>query len=283
MIYFAPKNKQLQIVNDWQKRMSLTKTQQKNLFTDPNKKTNESVTLNRPNQNNNTGYSFSNAFANTTTKQDAKSDFYFDNPQNVSMGITNYIKKWGDRPNVDNWRRKTSVLLIKSNSINTSKDIIQNDTPLNATEISIKDNTQTQLKENTDSISVELIETDIDLMESKAIWNKNSLAIAKIFLYELGDFEKAFPRYQAVIQNNIEPNETESALLDIASHYLHIGQSSKSDSIILLITQQFPEGIYIQKKKAKENLDRIDKNSSEAWRLRNNNSRAQNGTPLISF
>jgi hypothetical protein len=167
---------------------------------------------------------------------------------------------------VDNWRRKTSVLLIKSNSINTSKDIIQNDTPLNATEISIKDNTQTQLKENTDSISVELIETDIDLMESKAIWNKNSLAIAKIFLYELGDFEKAFPRYQAVIQNNIEPNETESALLDIASHYLHIGQSSKSDSIILLITQQFPEGIYIQKKKAKENLDRIDKNSSEAYK-----------------
>jgi hypothetical protein len=182
------------------------------------------------------------------------------------MGITNYIKKWGDRPNVDNWRRKTSVLLIKSNSINISKDIIQNDTPLNATDISIKDNTQTQLKENTDSISVELIETDIDLMESKAIWNKNSLAIAKIFLYELGDFEKAFPRYQAVIQNNIEPNETESALLDIASHYLHIGQSSKSDSIILLITQQFPEGIYIQKKKAKENLDRIDKNSSEAYK-----------------
>jgi hypothetical protein len=266
MIYFAPKNKQLQIVNDWQKRMSLTKTQQKSLFTDPNKKTNESVTLNRPNQNNNTGYSFSNAFANTTTKQDVKSDFYFDNPQNVSMGITNYIKKWGDRPNVDNWRRKTSILLIKSNSINTNKDIIQNDIPLNATEISIKDNTQTQLKENTDSISVELIETDIDLMESKAIWNKNSLAIAKIFLYELGDFEKAFPRYQAVIQNNIEPNETESALLDIASHYLHIGQSSKSDSIILLITQQFPEGIYIQKKKAKENLDRIDKNSSEAYK-----------------
>jgi hypothetical protein len=96
MIYFAPKNKQLQIVNDWQKRMSLTKTQQKNLFTDPNKKTNESVTLNRPNQNNNTGYSFSNAFANTTTKQDVKYDFYFDNPQNVSMGITNYIKKWVD-------------------------------------------------------------------------------------------------------------------------------------------------------------------------------------------
>jgi hypothetical protein len=266
MIYFAPKNKQLQIVNDWQKRMSLTKTQQKNLFTDQNKKTDESVTLNRPNQNNNTGYTFGNAFPNTISTQVEKSDFYFDNPQNVSMGITNYIQKWGDRPNVDNWRRKTSILLIKSNSINTNKDSAQNDIPMNTTEFRSKDNTTPQLKNNTDSISFELIETDIDLMESKAKWNKNTLAIAKLFLYELGDFEKAFPRYQAVIQKNIEPNETESALLDLASHYLHIGLSTKSDSIILLITQQFPEGIYIQKKKAKENLDRIDKNSSEAYK-----------------
>ena len=266
MIYSAPKDKQLQMLNDWQKRVSLNKSKQKNLLTDPNKKTDESVTLNRNNQNNNSGYSFSNAFANTTSKQAIKSDFYFDNPQNVSMGITNYIKKWGDRPNVDNWRRKTSILLLKSSSINANKDSAQNDTPLNATEIRIKDNTQTQLKENTDSISVELIETDIDLMESKAIWNKNSLAIAKIFLYELDDFEKALPRYLAVIQNDIEPNGTESALLDLASHYLHIGQSTKSDSIILLITQQYPEGIYVQKKKAKENLDRIDKNSSEAYK-----------------
>jgi hypothetical protein len=267
MIYNAPKDKQLQMLNDWQKRVLLNKSMQKNLLTDPNKKTNESVTLNRNNQNNNSGYSFGNAsFANTTTKQAVKSDFYFDNPQNVSMGITNYIKKWGDRPNVDNWRRKTSILLLKSSSINTNKDSVKNDIPLNATEIRIKDNTLTQLKDNTDSISIELIETALDLIESKAVWNKNSLAIAKIFLYELGDFEKAFPRYLVVIQNNIEPNETESALLDLASHYLHIGQSTKSDSIILLITQQYPEGSYVQKKKAKENLDRIDKNSSEAYK-----------------
>ena len=182
------------------------------------------------------------------------------------MGITNFIQKWGDRPNVDNWRRKTSILLLKSSSINTNKDTTQNSTPLNATEIRINENTQPQHKDNTDSISIELIETESDLKQSKISWNKNSLAIAKIFLYELDDFEKAFPRYLAVIQNNIEPNETESALLDLASHYMHIGQSTKSDSIIQLITQQFPEGIYVQKKKAKENLDRIDKNSSEAYK-----------------
>jgi hypothetical protein len=52
----------------------------------------------------------------------------------------------------------------------------------------------------------------------------------------------------------------------LASHYLHIGESNTSDSLIQVITRKFPEGIYIQKKKAKENLDRIDKNSSEAYK-----------------
>jgi outer membrane protein assembly factor BamD (BamD/ComL family) len=97
-----------------------------------------------------------------------------------------------------------------------------------------------------------LIENDIALAESKTSWNTNSLSIAKIFLYELNDFEKALPRYQAVIQNNFEPNTTESALLDLASHYLHIGQTTISDSLIQVITRQFPEGIFIQKKKAKQ-------------------------------
>ena len=129
-----------------------------------------------------------------------------------------------------------------------------------------KNSKNTPKRDSTDSLEIRLIENDIALAESKTSWNKNSLAIAKIFLYELDDFEKALPRYQAVIQNNIEPNTTESALLDITSHYLHIGQTTISDSLIQLITRRFPEGIFIQKKKAKENLDRIDKNSSEAYK-----------------
>ena len=196
-----------------------------------------------------------------------KSDFYFDNPQNVSMGITNYIKKWGDRPNVDNWRRKTTIQLARASQINANIDSTQASMQLNTAQVvnkSIKSTTQE--KDSAEKLSIQLIETDTDLKQSKINWNNNSLSIAKIFLYELNDFEKALPRYQAVIQSNIEPITTESALLDLASHYLHIGQVTTSDSLIALITKQFPEGIYVQKKKAKENLDRIDKNSAEAYK-----------------
>jgi tetratricopeptide (TPR) repeat protein len=183
------------------------------------------------------------------------------------MGIKNYIKKWGDRPNVDNWRRKTTIQLARASQVNANIDSTQASMQLNTAPVvnkSIK--SINQEKDSAEEYSIQLIETEIDLKQSRTNWNNNSLSIAKIFLYELNDFEKALPRYKAVIQNDIEPATTESALLDLASHYLHIGQITSSDSLIALITKQFPEGIYVQKKKAKENLDRIDKNSAEAYK-----------------
>ena len=265
MIYNAPKIAQERIAMQWQKRTALLKAQEKDLFKDPNKQKAGSVNYN--NQNNIPGYTFGNAFVNTTPNKEVKSDFYFDNPQNVSMGITNYIKKWGDRPNVDNWRRKTTIQLARASQVNANIDSTQASMQLNTAQLvnkSIKSTTQE--KDSAEKLSIQLIETDTDLKQSKINWNNNSLSIAKIFLYELNDFEKALPRYKAVIQNDIEPATTESALLDLASHYLHIGQITTSDSLIALITKQFPEGIYVQKKKAKENLDRIDKNSAEAYK-----------------
>jgi hypothetical protein len=261
MIYAAPTMAQSQMAKQWQKRTALIKSQENNLLTDPNKKTEEPMPVNR--NNNNPGYSF----ANTSPKQNVKSDFYFDNPQNVSMGVTSYIKKWGDRPNVDNWRRKTTIQLARTSPIKVNNDSVQSNIQSNIKSVGNKKKNTTALdQDSTERLTIQLIENESDLNQSKLNWNKNSLSLAKIFLYELNDFEKALPRYQAVIQNNIEPNTTESALLDMASHYLHIGQTNSSDSIIALIISQFPEGIYVQKKKAKENLDRIDKNSSEAYK-----------------
>jgi hypothetical protein len=263
MIYAAPKKDQVLIAKQWQKRVAFNKSREKDLLSDPNKKTiSENVSLNVKKYN--SGYTFNNAFSNPTSKNIVQSDFYFDNPQNVSMGVTNYIKKWGDRPNVDNWRRKTTIQLTRTNLSNA--DSIPNNMQMNMNLVVTENSKNSPKRDSTDTLRIRLIETDLELTQSKKSWNKNSLSIAKMFLYELDDFEKALPRYQAVIQHNIEPNSTESALLDLASHYLHIGQQTFSDSLIQLITKEFPEGIYFQKKKAKENLDRIDKNSAEAYK-----------------
>ena len=266
MIYAAPKKEQVQIAKRWQMSASNIKAQKKDLFSDPNKNI-TTATTDAAIQKNSSGYTFSNAFPNATSKQVEKSDFYFDNPQNVNMGVTNYIQKWGDRPNVDNWRRKTTIQLIKSTPSNNNTDPFQNKSQSIINVVETKNNKAVLDKDMNDSMTIQLIQNDSDLRQSKVSWNKYNLEIAKIFLYELNDFEKALPRYQAVIQSNIEPNATESALLDLASHYTHIGQSISADSIIKRITNQFPDGIYVKKKQAKENLDRIDKNSLEAYKV----------------
>jgi len=264
-IYAAPKEAQEQIAKQWQKRASVFKAQIKDLFSDPNKNT-TTATVGSTIEKNSPGYTFSNAFPNTISSQVEKSDFYFDNPQNVSMGINNYIQKWGDRPNVDNWRRKTTIQLIKSSPSNNNTDPFQNNSQFNTNAVEVNNKKDGLVKDSKDSITIELIQNDSALKQSKASWIKSNLDIAKIFLYELNDFEKALPRYKKVIQNNIEPTATESALLDLASHYMHIGQANTSDSIIQIIISQFPEGTYIQKKKAKDNRERIDKNSSEFYK-----------------
>jgi len=265
MIYAAPKEVQLKIAKEWQKKVSIFKAQIKDLFTDPSKNS-TTATVGATIQKNSPGYTFSNAFPNTISSQVEKSDFYFDNPQNVSMGVNNFIQKWGDRPNVDNWRRKTTIQLIKSSPSNNNTDPLLNNSQFTTNTVEVNIKKDGLAKDSMDSLAIQLIQNDSALKQSKESWNKSNLEIAKIFLYELNDFEKALPRYKTVIRNNIEPSATESALLDLASHYMHIGQANTSDSIIQIITSNFPEGTYIQKKKAKENRERIDKNSSEFYK-----------------
>ncbi len=264
MIYAAPTKDQEQIALQWQKRKEQIALENKALLSDPNKKITPISPSAAVNKNNNSGYTFNNAFSNTTTsKQTVKSDFYFDNPQTVNMGSANFIKKWGDRPNVDNWRRKTTIQLVRSNTTNTSID---------SSKINIASNTALAVKkdgkkkDSANTLQIQLIQSETELNQSKETWNKQTLAIAKTFLYELNDFEKALPRYIALIEKNIDPIATESALLDLASQYMHIGKAATSDSLIQVITTAFPEGNYVKKKKAKENLDRIDKNSTEAYK-----------------
>lgn len=68
--------------------------------------------------NNNTGNNANNAAQGIS----GVSDFYFENKNTVEIGKQNFAQKWGNRPNVDQWRRKTSSAIIykTNNSVNAS-------------------------------------------------------------------------------------------------------------------------------------------------------------------
>ena len=230
----------------WQKRTKIETEFLKDIFLDktPNSTKNS--------QENNDAINNFSSLNNNSFSNNSNSDFYFDNRSVLVQGKQNFTQKWGPRPNVDSWRRKTSLMNAPSSlsnqdasstgfQNNTSKDSLQNRS-LSKDE---KENSKADEKGN----SYEMITDGSSYIKSKQDWNKAALANAQTFLLELNDFERAYPLYTKVIANNIDTAITERAMLDLASHYLHENLNEKSDSIIKIVEDRFPKGFYATKKK----------------------------------
>lgn len=199
--------------------------------------------------NNNTGNNANNAAQGIS----GVSDFYFENKNTVEIGKQNFAQKWGNRPNVDQWRRKTSSAIIykTNNSVDASNATQSRYTTDSNSKSTASISPIGMTKEKTTSL--QLITSKEDLTKSKIELNKSSFQNAQIFLFQLNDFEKALPLYQKVINLNIDDTITERSLLDLASEYIHQGNRTTSDSIIAIVEAKFPKGVYRTKKSTVEN------------------------------
>ena len=184
-----------------------------------------------------------------------QSTFYFENKNSVALGKKYFNQKWGERPNVDNWRRKTSASIIYSTGNNSTLKPLgyQLDTAIKKEIIKTKDTSILA----TLIIPFKLITNSSELSNSNINWNKAAMENAQTFLLELNDFEKALPLYTLIIEKNIDPSITERALLDLSSHYIHVGNSASADSIIQIVKSAFPDGIYVSKKTSAENKKKL--------------------------
>ena len=74
-------------------------------------------------------YTNTNTISNNSFNNRGITDFYFQNKNLVSNGKQTFIQKWGERPNVDHWRRKTSGnISYSNNSLNLAVNaIVSND------------------------------------------------------------------------------------------------------------------------------------------------------------
>jgi len=248
-IYDLNSDKQVPFSTAWQTRQNERKINYKNLFVD---KMILSSKDNIPEPNINATL-LSNYNSSSTN-----SDFYFDNKSTIQQGKQTFIKKWGERPNVDQWRRKSSPTIAYTNKQNGNNN--PNQIPVqnpNGPPNGLNKNNPT--KEN-DSLPVVLIKDAIGLSISMSDWNKAALTNAQLFLQQLNDFEKAYPIYVRIIKKNIDPVITERAMLDLASQYIHDNKQESADSIIQIVVSKFPLGFYVTKKN--EALDKKNKDNS---------------------
>jgi hypothetical protein len=219
----------------WQKRTYIKNESLKEIFLDKIPSTNYSVEI--P-----TRYNLSSIDNNS-------SSFYFDNKSVIVQGKQNFTQKWGQRPNLDSWRRKASLMNAPSSNQNASSTGFQNNTnndSLQKMSLSKDEKEGERLDKNGNGYA--MIIDGSAYLKSKQDWNKAALSNAQTFLLELNDFERAYPLYVKVIANDIDTSTTERALLDLASYYLHENVNEKSDSIIRLVENRFPKGFYVTKK-----------------------------------
>jgi tetratricopeptide (TPR) repeat protein len=228
--YHLAQAQQAPSANAWANRLQIERQNLMNLFAD--KPSKYSI--------NNSPEISSNFTVNNFNGSSNASSFYFDNAATISQGKQSFIQKWGERPNVDQWRRKTSNNIANA----TAK-------PMNSNLVSFTKDSSTSVKKisaTKDSITYKLISNATELQIAQKNWNTAALTTAQTFLLKLNDFEKAKPIYQKIIEKNIDSVVTERALLDMASQYLHDGETEKSNQIIDIVTSRFPNGIYASKK-----------------------------------
>ena len=272
-IYTLRENLQKAYLNKWELNEKNKNEQLSTLFIDEaqlaslanealiNKGTNNNIGSNGFGNNNGSGNSgnnnFSNNFGNNTggyntmnNQSQGVSDFYFENKNTVEIGKQNFSQKWGNRPNVDQWRRKTSSTIIYKSS--NSADVAQSRYTTDSTSINTSSVSTTEIIKEKAS-SLQLINSKEALIKSTVELNKSCFDNAQTFLFQLNDFEKALPLYQKVINLNIDDVITERSLLDLASEYIHRGNRDASDSLIAIVEAKFPKGVYITKKTSIEN------------------------------
>jgi hypothetical protein len=229
-----------QLFDQWIQRIKKEERQLASIFTNEIKKE--------------ANYTNTTPILNNGFNNKAITDFYFQNKNLVSNGKQTFIQKWGERPNVDHWRRKTSGnIAYNNNSLKMAVNAIEGNDSAN--------------KEKTFSAEeFKLFNTLEEEEQSLKKWNEKAMQNAQLFLLQLNDFEKALPIYRKIIERDIDPIVTERALLDLASQYIHDNQQEKSDAIIENVVKRYPNGFYVTKKKEANNKNINTKNALENYK-----------------
>ncbi len=166
------------------------------------------------------------------------SDFYFQNASVKAKGTVDFKSRWGNRPNVDNWRRQTAVNSSLSNLTNITSNTNEKTAAGGAK------------KEPEKELSIESLNKDIPLTKeqtdnsSKAIL-KALMTNALTFQNMLEDYPTAIETYEEILKRFPESGEVEQTLFNLAYCYKKNGNGAKSDELYGQLKNGFPNGKYV--------------------------------------
>ncbi len=164
----------------------------------------------------------------------SSSDFYFQNASLKAKGMSDFKARWGNRPNVDNWRRQGAVERSIDATVAAATD---------------KNTMKAPIKEKVEELTLESLMGNIPLTSEKmevsdeAI-KKSLLTNALTFQNKLEDYPTAIEVYEELARRYPGSKEMEQVLFNLAYCYKKTQQFSRSDSATLALKNVYSGGKY---------------------------------------
>lgn len=179
----------------------------------------------------NTGASGTNDNAYTPN---SKGEWYFYNPTLKNQGLTTFKKAWGNRPNVDNWRRASDVTAELRNNV-AGGDPRGNPTP-GATDSS---NTSTEI--SYDNLLANLPLTEEKLKVSNEVIRTSLVALGNAFLNDLEDYSSAIAAYEDLRKRFPDYAGMSEVLFHLYYAYSKSGDAAKAAEVKNLLAKNYPD------------------------------------------
>ena len=167
----------------------------------------------------------------------ANTDFYFLNKAQRSNGFTTFKTSWGNRQNLDNWRRQAAL-----------------DGAIGASNVNVTAATSdVASKDSSSAISFDALAESIptgpkQLEASNEKWAKALLDNAQIFQLTLSDYPSAIDAYSFYTSKFATNTSLDIVYHNLALCYRVIGNQNKADSVQKLFQVKFPSSKLLAKK-----------------------------------
>jgi tetratricopeptide (TPR) repeat protein len=176
------------------------------------------------------GSSGSSGSGATDLFADTKADWYFSNPNLRSKGFSEFKSRWGDRPNVDNWRRQQAVNRAKVDvNVVPGNDVGDKDTSKDE-EISYE------------SILAKLPLTQQQIDASNGIIQKALYENGQVFEDKLEDYQSAIEVFEELLRRFPNAPQKEQILFNLVYMYGKVNNPAKQQAAREQLIREFPNG-----------------------------------------
>ncbi|MDQ2751506.1 MAG: tetratricopeptide repeat protein [Bacteroidota bacterium] len=170
-------------------------------------------------------------------------EWYFNNSSLKSSGLGEFRQRWGNRPNVDNWRRQGAIDAAIVSQQQAGNDVDAVATPANG----IRASNSTQPAPPPVPQSVEDLEAGLPLTPAKLVASNNTIAenyfkSGVLFQEGLQNYPAAIEMYLNMKRADDSSQYREPSLLNLYYCYTKLNNRQGADSALSLLKEKYPNG-----------------------------------------